>query len=104
VDAGVCSSVFVKLTVPGPDALDHVPVPTTGMFPARVAENPQTLRLMPASAVVASPAYVTSTVSFDSQFAFAIFHSNLYVPAVVTPAVAPGECTFAFVKLAVPGP
>lgn len=69
------------VTVPAPLTLLQVPVPDTGLFPARVADVPQTLCAGPASAVVGAgmPVMVTSLVE-AAQGAFPMVQRNTLAP------------------------
>jgi len=85
------------VTEPLPAITVHTPVPTTGVFPARVALVEQTDWSGPALAVVGDAPLVIVTVSRDGGHdALLIVHTNVLAPAEspVTPDVGlPGVVT-----------
>jgi hypothetical protein len=60
VAPGELAFVFVKVAVPGPATLVHVPVPADGVLPASAVVRPQTFWSGPAAAVVGRGAFVTA--------------------------------------------
>jgi hypothetical protein len=87
---GVVTDAVPAITV-------HVPVPTVGVFPARVAVGTQTPKSAPAFAVVGDSSRVIVTVSLEeAQVPLPIVHTKVFAPTLkpVTPDVGlPGVVT-----------
>jgi hypothetical protein len=91
-EPGVVTKALPAITV-------HAPVPTVGVFPARVAVVEHTVWSGPASDVVSGVSPVKVTVSLDDpQESLLIVQTNVFAPIVipVTPDVGlPGVVTVA---------
>jgi hypothetical protein len=91
-----------------PASTVHEPVPTEGVFPARVAVVEQTVRSVPAFAAVGSSSLVIVTVSLDGGHeAFVMVQTNAFAPIdrPVTPDVGlPGVVTEALPAITVQEP
>ena len=78
--------------VPAPLTSVHVPVPTTAVFPAKVAVVEQTVWFGPAIEVVGPPVFVIVTVLVEfGQGGFEIVHINTFDPPPTEVIVVVGE-------------
>ena len=92
---------FGEVIVAPPDTKLHVPVPTAGLFPFKVAVVAHTVWFAPATDVLGLRSRCTETVELEfGQLPLPIVHCNTFIPA--PNAVKPVLNKFGEVIVAIP--